>query len=180
MKIVLSIVAAFLFGLTLSLPAAAQKGTGQQTGVARQADLPPIETLSGTVSEIDVGRCEMTTGRSAVGAHLMLDTDAQGMVNLHLGPLAAVDHLLEEIEPGQQISVEAFRTDAMPENAYVAKSLTLDDTVVALRDDRLRPGWAMGRGRGQGMGQGPQPARAPGQGQGRGQGTCWWQSAADQ
>jgi hypothetical protein len=66
----------------------------------------------------------------------------------------------------------------MPENAYVAKSLTVSDTAFDLRDDNLRPHWAIGprgacgsgRGVGRGRGHGPDQGR----GARAGAGGCWW------
>jgi hypothetical protein len=80
--------------------------------------------------------------------------------------------VLDQLSAGQQITFEAFRTDAMPQDAYVAKSLKAGDATFDLRDDSLRPNWAiaarggrgggpgMGAGRGQGQGRGPGPAAA--------------------
>jgi hypothetical protein len=164
-------------GLALITSSAfAQKGMGEPTGVARQAVKPPIETLSGTIKDIKIGPCERTTGRSLEGVHLILKAENGQTINLHLGPAAALDDLLEQLAAGQQINVEAFRTDAMPQDAYVAKSLKVGDTSFDLRDDNLRPNWAIaaqgGRGSGPGMGAG----RGPVQGRGPGSGgrACYW------
>ena len=162
--------------LLFALPAAAQKGMGEPTGVARQAVKPPIETMSGTIKDIKTGPCERTTGRSLEGVHLIVQTENGKTINLHLGPAAALEDVLDQLSAGQQITFEAFRTDAMPQDAYVAKSLKTGDTAFELRDDTLRPNWAIaaqgGRGGGPGMGAG----RGPGQGRGAGPGGggCYW------
>jgi hypothetical protein len=162
--------------LLFTMPAAAQKGAGEATGVARQAVKPPIETMSGTIKEIKVGPCERTTGRSLEGAHLIVQAADGKTINLHLGPTAALEDVLDQLSAGQQISFEAFRTDAMPPDAYVAKTLRTGDTTFALRDDTLRPNWAIaaqgGRGSGPGMGGGR--GQGPGRGAGSGGGGCYW------
>ncbi len=97
----------------------------------------------------------------------MLFRTAHGQtLNLHLGPLSAVDHVVDQLSIGVSLTVRAFRTDEMPENAYVAKSLIFDHKVIHLRDDRLRPSCAVpgtgGKKRGQETGQGtarPGPCR---------------------
>jgi len=61
---------------------------------------------------------------------------------------------LKQHAAGQEISFEAFRTDRMPKDAYIAKSIKAGDKVFALRNDNLRPRWAGGRGRGMGRGGG--------------------------
>jgi hypothetical protein len=108
----------------------------------------------------------MTTGRSATGAHLRVETEDDQVVDLHLGPLSAVEHVLEQVPIGQSIRSEAFRTERMPEDAYVAKSLILDDKIIHLRDDNLCPSWAAGTGAGRGGG--------PRRGGGPSPGGCWW------
>jgi hypothetical protein len=159
-----------------AVPAAAQKGMGEPTGVGQQAVKPPIEAMSGTIKDIKIGPCERTTGRSAEGVHLMVQAKDGKSINLHLGPTAALDDALDQLSAGQQITFEAFRTDAMPKDAYVAKSLRVGDTTFDLRDDNLRPKWAIagqggrGAGRGPGMGAGGRS----GQGRGPGGGGCYW------
>jgi hypothetical protein len=156
------------------MPAAAQKGMGEPTGVARQAVKPPIETMSGTIKEIKTGPCERTTGRSLEGVHLIVQAKNGKAINLHQGPAAALEDILDHLSAGQQITFEAFRTDAMPPDAYVAKSLKAGDTAFELRDDNLRPNWAIaaqgGRGGGPGLGGG----RGQGRGPGSGGGGCYW------
>jgi hypothetical protein len=152
--------------LLLSMSALAQKGTGETTGVAQQAVKPPVITVSGQVLEIKTGPCENTTGQSPVGTHLIVQSEDGANLNIHLGPENAVDHIVDQLTIGQTVTFEAFRTERLPDNAYIAKSLLLDDKVIYLRDDNLRPSWAYGRGMGQG--------RGPGMGQGRGRwGSCW-------
>lgn len=134
-------------------PAFAQKGTGASTGVARQTDKPAIVSLSGTVKDTKVGPCKLTTGRSSEGAHLIVQAQDK-TINLHLGPSSAVGDVLKAAAVGQPVTVEAFRTDRMPADAYVAKTVKAGDKIFALRDDTLRPSWAMGRGSGRGLGMG--------------------------
>ena len=146
--------ALFISLLFSSEPSHAQKGTGEATGVARQAVKPAVVTLSGELLEIKTGPCENTTGRSPSGAHLLLKDSDGKMLNVHLGPENAVDHVVEQLTVGQLLTMEAFRTDRLPEGHYIAKSLLLGDKTIHLRDDNLRPSWAYGRGMGQGRGGG--------------------------
>jgi len=160
-------------GLLFAVPAVAQKGIGDPAGVAREVVKPSIETMSGTIKDIKIGPCERTTGRSAEGAHLIVQAQDGKMINLHLGPAAALDDVLDHLSAGQKITFEGFRTDTMPQDAYVAKSLKAGDQTFDLRDDGLRPNWAIGP-RGAGRGGGPGMADGRGQGPGRGAGGCYW------
>ncbi len=142
----------------------AQKGVGDQAGVVRQGVQPQVVEFSGKLVEIRIGLCEKTTGRSPVGTHVFLETPDGKSLNIHLGPAAAVADTVAtlSVRPGQDLTVKAFRTEKMPENQYVAQSLTFDGKTVKLRDKALRPVWAgsanaspdqgtpLGRGRGRG------------------------------
>src|SRR5512134_2915404 len=172
----LSIAMALSMVLVFAAPAMAQKGMDEPTGVARQTVKPAIETMSGTIKDIKTGPCERTTGRSLQGVHLIVQADSGKTINLHLGPEAALEDVIDQLSAGQQITFEAFRTDIMPTDAYVAKSLKMADTTFDLRDDNLRPKWAIaaqgGRGGGPGMGAGR--GQGQGRGPGPGSGGCYW------
>ena len=148
----------------------AQKGMGETTGIAQSADKPGLTPITGKVVEIKVGPCEATTGRSAKGIHLLLQADEGQQTNLHLGPVRAVADLVDQLSVGETVSADAFRTDAMPANAYIAQAVTLaDGQRIELRDTDLRPSWAQARGQSKGKGQGQGPGCC---GRGR-RGPCW-------
>jgi len=150
LKLMITIFAALLF----SVSALAQKGTGEATGIAQQTVKPPVITLSGKLLEIKIGPCENTTGWSATGTHLIMQSKDGAKLNIHLGPTSAVDHVIDQLVIGQPLSFDAFRTERLPDNAYILKSLILDGKVIHLRDNNLHPSWAYGKGRAQGMSQG--------------------------
>lgn len=152
--------------LLFSASTTAQKGMGDSTGIARQAVKPSVTTLSGKLLEIETGPCEKTTGRALIGAHLIIHSEDGQTLNLHLGPASAVDHVIDQLAVGQSMRVDAFRTEQLPENAYIVKSVILNDKVIHLRDDNLRPSWAYDRGssRGGRQGLGPRHGRW---------GPCW-------
>ena len=149
----------------LSVSVNAQKGMGESTGIAQQAVKPAVTILSGKVLEIKTGPCENTTGKSPSGTHLIVQS-GEIINNIHLGPEKAVDHIVDQLSIGSLVTFEVFRTEKMPENAYIAKSLAIDDKVIHLRDGNLRPSWAYGPGKGQGKGQGLRSGGGP-------QGPCW-------
>jgi len=162
LKLMITIFAALLF----SVSALAQKGTGEATGIAQQAVKPPVITLLGKLLEIKIGPCENTTGWSTTGTHLIMQSKDGMKLNIHLGPTSAVEHVIDQLVIGQSLTFDAFRTERLPKNAYILKSLILDGKVIHLRDNNLRPSWAYARGWGQG--------RAQGMSQGRGRwGPCW-------
>jgi hypothetical protein len=151
--------------LVFCVSANAQKGTGEPSGIVREAAMPAVNTFTGKVLEIESGPCEKTTGRSSIGTHLLVqDDDTQ--LNIHLGPEKAVDHVVDQIAKGSSVTFDVFRTERMPKNAYIAKSLTLDDKVIHLRDANLRPSWSYGRGNARGRGYGFGPGRGL-------RGPCW-------
>jgi hypothetical protein len=163
---------------SFAVPAAAQRGMGESAGVAQQAQKPAVERISGTIKDIETGSCKRTTGRSLLGVHLIVEAANDKTLNVHLGPAAALEDVVGQLSADQPITFEAFRTDLMPEDAYVAKSLTVSETTFDLRDDNLRPHWAIGprggRGGGRGMGAGRGWGRGQGRGARAGSGVCWW------
>ncbi len=164
-----------LAGLAFVAPAAAQRGMGDPQGVARGGEVERA-SVTGTLVETVVTECPATTGRAPTGVHLVVDRGAgEAVAELHLGPVEAVADILDAAAPGAPAAAEAFRTDAMPADTFVAIRLTLDGTAFRLRDDAtLRPDWAASRGpfRRDGLGGAgradltarPAPAR----------GGCWW------
>ena len=144
----------------LSPSAYAQKGVGDATGVAQQPTKPELVTFSGEIVVVETKPCEKTTGHSLVGTHILLKTEKDTALNIHLGWAEAVEEIAKQLPVGKKVTVTAFRTDKMPEGQYVAKSLTYDDKTVQLRDENLRPLWA-------GIGNGQRGLQQPA-GQGRG------------
>ena len=143
--------------------ALAQRGVGDETGVARRAEKPETVSLTGTITEVQSGPCKMTTGRATIGTHLLLSDSQEKTLNIHLGPQPAVAHIAEQLKVGEKVTVEGFRTEKMSDGHFVAKSLSLGDETMELRDDNLRPLWAGGRGqrRGRGAGQPAMPGGKP-------------------
>ena len=134
----------------------AQKGVGDETGLARQTVKPALTPLSGTVVSVDTKVCEKTTGHGEIGTHFLLKTAQNETLNIDLGWSEAdvVKNLAKSLTQGKQVTVTAFRTEKMPPQRYVAKSVTIDGTTTNLRDDSLRPVWAGGGAGGRGRGAG--------------------------
>lgn len=164
---------------TLAAPAAAQRGTGEPTGVARQAIVPEIVTLSGKLVKVQTAPCENTTGPSELGTHVLLEPQEGEPLNIHLGPAGQVAFVADALSVGDRITVRAFRTDRMKEGHYVAQTIAWEDDSVRLRDSNLRPLWAGGRGNWartpEGRGGGWSGGRGYGYRQGRGYGYGYQQ-----
>jgi hypothetical protein len=120
----------------------AQKGMGDYEGVGRQRIKPPIVLLTGTVEKIETHLCEHTTGRAELGTHLIIKDTRNQKLNIHLGPAEEVTGIVRCLSAGKNINVIGFRTEKMPANQYVAKTLVLNDQVIHLRDFMLRPYWS--------------------------------------
>lgn len=133
--------------ILMTLPVFSQKGTGSQTGIAREATNLEIIYISGMINEIKVGPCQNTMGRSNSGTHLIIEVDNNNTLNVHLGPSTEVSHLTNKLKIGQEITIKAFRTNNLSENNFIAKEIFADNQIYTLRDSNLRPVWAeKGRG----------------------------------
>ena len=123
-----------------------QRGMGDNEGVVRQAVETKRMTVEGTVKEIIIEKCENTTGPFVMGMHLLLTTGEKKQYNVHLGPAVLIKDLVKPLEAGQSVTVQAFRTEKMPTEHFVAIALKFDGKTVRLRDEKLRPAWAGGQG----------------------------------
>jgi hypothetical protein len=143
-RVAVLVFAAIALSVDLVSVVCAQKGVGDQTGVARQSVQPPVVAFSGKLVEIRIGLCEKTTGQSPIGTHLFLETPDGKSLDIHLGPASAVADIVAKLSAraSQDLTVKAFRTEKMPENHFVAQSLTFDANTIELRDGNLRPVWA--------------------------------------
>ena len=179
------VVCGVILAWTVPAQSYAQRGMGDTSGVARQAVKPAVVSMKGTVREVVTEPCSQTTGRSYLGTHVVVATDDDAVVNVHLGPAVQVASMAEQLTVEKRIEVAGFRTEKMPENHYVAQVITIDDKVLRLRDENLRPLWAGGGrggsdspaagesgnfGRGPGWGRGGMGGRGAGYGRGMGAG----------
>jgi len=161
-----------VLGLAASA-AMAQRGAGDPAGVARSGNTPEIVTLSGKVLEVQTEPCTNTTGRSTLGTHFLMKTAEGKTLNIHLGPAGMVESAAKELVQDKAVKVQAFRTEKMKEQHYVAQTLSYDGRSVTLRDETLQPVWAGGAGTGAARGGavlGPSRGVGPGWGRGLGYG----------
>jgi hypothetical protein len=164
------IAAALIAAAVCAGPAPAQRGTGADSGVGRTQTAPELARLSGRIAAVHTGPCKLTTGKAVDGAHLTLAMADGRTINLHLGPQELMAPLLQRLASGQTLTAEAFRTPRMPEDAYVARRVTVDGQSYTLRDQALRPLWRGRGGDGARQPDGPAADAAPADEAGR----CWW------
>lgn len=120
----------------------AQRGTGEEEGVARQQTPVVRNTVTGQVIDVKIARCEQTTGSADIGMHYFLKTEEDLILNLHLGPEEAIKALGLPEEPGFPLTATVFRTENNRENHWVVISATFGDSTLRLREENLRPVWA--------------------------------------
>lgn len=138
---IIGVLIGIMFTLNLSL--FAQKGMGDSNGVARPAIQPTIIEVEGSLDHIKTGPCEHTTGYAIIGTHLFIETNENDqLVNVHLGAAYAVESFVSELEIGQKLRFQAFRTDNMGPMDLIAKEIVANGETQQLLDDNLRPVWA--------------------------------------
>ncbi len=157
----LPVLVATLIGLGAD-PAMGQRGRGEDIGLARQGVNPPIETVTGTIDDLLIQPCAMTTGRSIVGAHVIIATEDRGELNVHLGPATELTDLINDLQKGDAITAAVFRTANLPDGQAIATEVAVDGASYLLRDETLRPVWA-GTRSGRGVNR-PMRGRGPGRG----------------
>lgn len=113
-----------------------------RTFIAQQRLKPRLVRISGKFQEIKTHPCENTTGKAEFGTHLILK-DKHGLeLNVHPGPAPAVSETVKPLTVGTKLDLVGFRTDKMPPNQYVAKTLILANHIIHLRGSDLRPYWS--------------------------------------
>lgn len=132
----------FIVGLLLPASSVAQRGTGESTGMASEATRPATFDVEGTIASVKIAPCELTTGRSLMGAHVFLSRATGDTLNVHLGPDAELVELVSHLHPGKALTATVFTTDRLPANAVVATTVDVDGETYVLRDATLRPTWA--------------------------------------
>lgn len=137
---------ATLLALFVATTGQAQKGQGETEGLARQGATPEMEAIAGTLERVKTGPCEHSTGRAQVGTHLLIREDDGRVVNVHVGPSRAVRPFVNSLTTGDALEITAFRTELLPPDQYIAKTIRTDDETYTVRSDDLRPFWADQRG----------------------------------
>lgn len=140
-KKILGILTGFL--LLFNTSVYAQKGLGDSTGIARGFEQPEIELVEGTLDHIKTGPCEHATGYAYIGTHLFIKAgETDQLRNVHLGAAYAVESFVNALKIGENITIQAFRTDDMKPLEFIAKEVTANGHTLQLRDENLRPFWA--------------------------------------
>ena len=139
------LLAALLFGLPFF--GHAQKGVGNQSGIARGNSVEIKDHVSGSIQEIINEPCTQTTGRFSKGSHLLVKTEGEesNTINVHLGPTSMVSGMTDQMNTGQLVDLTLIKTEDLPDNHYIAKELSSGNNTYELRDDNLRPFWANNR-----------------------------------
>ncbi len=130
--------------LALSSMGYTQRGVGNNTGIAGSNSVTEIDQVSGKLQKIVTERCTQTTGRYSDGTHLLVKTD-QGKtrtLNVHLGPTSVVSDITDQLTIGEEIKLEVYSTEDLPDNHYVAKEVTGGGKSHEIRDSNLKPFWA--------------------------------------
>jgi len=122
-----------------------QLGMGDNKGIVQQRLKPRLVCMSGKLQEIKTHPCENTTGKAEIGTHLILKDKHGRELNIHLGPAPAVSETVKSLTVDTKLDLVGFRTDKMPPNHYVAKTLILPNNIIHLRDSDLRPYWSTNR-----------------------------------
>jgi len=132
--------------LALASMGYAQKGMGNNSGVARTNSVDEIKQISGELQEIITEPCTQTTGRYSNGTHLLVKTDENATFNVHLGPTKEVSGMTGQLNTGEEIHLKMYTTEDLPENHYIVKEFTGKEVSHEIRDANLKPFWADSNG----------------------------------
>jgi len=128
--------------LALTSMGYAQKGMGNNSGIARTNSTDEIEQISGKLQEIITEPCTQTTGRYSNGTHLLVKNNDNETLNVHLGPTKVVSGMTNQLNTGEEIHLEMYTTKDLPENHYIAKEFKSGEVSHEIRNSNLKPFWA--------------------------------------
>lgn len=142
-------------GMLLLLPISgiAQRGSGgwcTQNNYNRQFNTKTIEELKGSVVKVE--RITPETGMSA-GIHLILKTEKNETIPVHLGPAWYVENQEIQLVAGDVITVKGSRITYQAAPAIIAMTISKGAQILTLRDKNGNPGWnawRQGKNRGRG------------------------------
>lgn len=126
--------------------AGAVPGAGPRFGrgggpAGRNYDPATVTTVSGTVEAVERG-----PRGGGQGVHVQLKT-ADGMVDVHLGPVWFLDEQKLTVAKGDALVITGSKRESGARSFVIAKEVQKGETSVTLRDDRGVPRWAGARRR---------------------------------
>lgn len=113
-------------------------GWGLNSKYQRIYNPSTVETLSGTVEEIEI--FSPMQGMS-YGVHIILKTEKES-ISVHLGPSWFIEKLDEKIEVGDKVEVKGSRVTINNSPAIIACEIKKRDSVLKLRDENGFSVWA--------------------------------------
>lgn len=123
----------------LGSSAFAQRGQGRQGG--RIYNPNTEATITGTVDAVEHVTPPRGGGRSPGGVHVTLKTGTES-IEVHLGPAAYLKSKHFDIEKGDTLKIVGSRVTLDGQPALIARTVTMGDQTVTLRDESGRPMWA--------------------------------------
>lgn len=130
-------------GLFALLPfiGTAQRGSGgwcSNNNYSRVFNTATIEQLKGTVAYIE--KITPETGMSN-GIHLMVKTDKNESISVHLGPEWYLDNQDIQFAVGDAITVNGSKITYQNAPAIIAMTVKKGEQVLVLRDKKGNPSW---------------------------------------
>jgi hypothetical protein len=113
-------------------------GWGHKDNYNQLFDAKTIESLTGTVMEID----SITPMRGmSNGFHLMLKTEKE-LISVHLGPAWYIENQDMDIRKNDKIEIKGSRITFDGKPAIIASEIRKGDDTLSLRDESGYPTWS--------------------------------------
>ncbi len=101
-------------------------------------------TITGKVSRVFT---ETLQDNMYPGMAIIVDTPDRGTVRVHLGPVWYLERQAFSLEPGQEVRVQGVCLEEKGQTRLIAAEVTVDDSVLKLRDMEGKPMWEAWRKR---------------------------------
>lgn len=132
---------AVFFTVLLPFTSVAQRGSGgwcTKNNYSKIFDPKTIVEIKGTVVSVD--KITPETGMSA-GIHLMVKTEKNESISVHLGPAWYLDNQEIQFVAGDAVGVKGSKVTYQNAPAIIAMTVGKGDQVLTLRDKNGNPGW---------------------------------------
>ena len=138
MKKIIKLLSILSLAIILPITLAAQKGKGGNSICDRLYDVSTVVTITGNVENIEH---HFNESKKVEGVHLMVKTEEEKLISVHLGPAWYIDNQDLKFGEGDYVVIKGSNIEYENKPAIIASEVEKDGFVLKLRDQSGIPTW---------------------------------------
>ncbi|MDJ0725356.1 MAG: hypothetical protein QNJ38_09615 [Prochloraceae cyanobacterium] len=115
-------------------------GWQREGNYRRLYDINTVETINGKIIRVD--RVTRTRGMSSSGVHLLVQTEKDNTISVHLGPSWYVARQDLQLNRNAEIEITGSKIDLDGKSTIIAREVKQGNKTIALRDNNGIPLWS--------------------------------------